>query len=194
MPIKIKTVRGVALTNLILSGLVACSNSPAPWTQANDSPWSEKHQAEAQSIPPEDSLSDTSLNDPVLLAETEPEMEADLIVMQEPEAAPAPEVIAPVIVEDAPVDQNILAMLSTNYAVQVLASKSADNVQKFKDRHGLDKLTMVKTNNAGSIMYVLIDIYPDRARAEAAAVMLEDKIGSKPWIRPLAGLQKIVVQ
>lgn len=194
MPIKIKTVRGVALTNLILSGLVACSNSPAPWTQANDSPWSEKHQAEAQSIPPEDSLSDTSLNDPVLLAETEPEMEADLIVMQEPEAAPAPEVIAPVIVEDAPVDQNILAMLSTNYAVQVLASKSADNVQKFKDRHGLDKLTMVKTNNAGSIMYVLVDIYPDRARAEAAAVMLEDKIGSKPWIRPLAGLQKIVVQ
>ncbi|MCG6936912.1 MAG: SPOR domain-containing protein [Gammaproteobacteria bacterium] len=194
MPIKIKTVRGVALTNLILSGLIACSNTPAPWTQANDSPWSEKHQAEAQSIPPEDSLSNTSLNDPVLLAETEPEMEADLIVMQEPEAAPAPEVIAPVIVEDAPVDQNILAMLSTNYAVQVLASKSADNVQKFKDRHGLDKLTTVKTNNAGSIMYVLVDIYPDRARAEAAAAMLEDKIGSKPWIRPLAGLQKIVVQ
>ena len=192
MPITIKTVSGTALTNLLLFSLIACSNTPAPWTQTDDSPWSEKHKAEAQAIADE-SASDTTLSDPVLLADTQPPPLEETIVMQEPEAV-APEVIAPVIVEDVPVEQNIMAMLSTNYAVQVIASKSADGVEKFKQSHDLNTLTTVKTNNAGSTVYVLVDIYPDRASAQAAADRLEQKTGSKPWIRSLAGLQKIAVQ
>lgn len=194
MPVTKKTVGGFAATNLIIFSLIACSNTPAPWTQADSSPWEGKHKAEAQSIPSDEVVADTSLNDPVLLADTEPELVADPIVMYEPESAPAPEVIAPVVVVDEPADQNILAMLSTNYAVQVLASKSAENVEKYKNSKGLDNLITVKTNNAGSIMYVLVDVYPDRAAAQAAADQLEAKTGSKPWVRPLAGLQKIVAQ
>jgi len=94
----IKTIRGVALTNLIVLGLAACSTSPAPWAQADDSPWGSKRANEVESAPSDAAVADTSLNDPVLLADSEPEP----IVMMEPEAAPAPEMIIPVIVEDEP--------------------------------------------------------------------------------------------
>lgn len=192
MPITIKYLRVAALSNLVLFGLAGCSNTPAPWTQTDDSPWTEKHQAEAQAIESDETVSDTSLNDPVLLADTQPPLMEEPIFMQEPETA-EPEMIAPVIVEDVPIEQNIMAMLSSNYAVQVIASKSAEGVEEFKNSHDLNTLTTVKTNVAGSTVYVLVDIYPDRAAAEAAAVRLEQKTGSKPWIRSLAGLQKIAV-
>ncbi|MFV9616816.1 MAG: hypothetical protein ACNYZG_12730, partial [Gammaproteobacteria bacterium] len=72
MDITIKIIRGVAVSNLIILGLAGCSSSPAPWTQADDSPWGEKHAAEEQSLPADDTvISDTSLNDPVLLADPE---------------------------------------------------------------------------------------------------------------------------
>ena len=187
MAITINSIRGIAATNLIIFSLAGCTNTPAPWTQEDESPWGAKHEAEAQSIASDDAMSDTSLNDPVLLADPEPEP----IVMQEPEAAPAPEVIVPVVVEDEPATQDIMAMLSTNYAVQVYAGKTVDSVEKFKTSKDLADLTTVKTDRSGSIVYVLVDIYPDRATANAAAAELEIKIGSKPWVRSLAGLQKI---
>ena len=52
----------------------------------------------------------------------------------------------------------------------------------------------VKTDRSGSIVYVLVDIHPDRASADAAAAELEVKTGSKPWVRSLGGLQAIAVQ
>ena len=188
MDITIKTIRGIAATNLIIIGLAGCSSTPAPWTQEDDSPWGAKRQAEAQSLPSDEAVTDASLNDPVLLADPEPEP----IVMQEPEAAPAPEVIVPVVVEDEPGTQDIMAMLSTNYAVQVFAGNTLDSVEKFKASKDLGDLTTVKTDRGGSIVYVLVDIYPDRTTANAAAAELEIKTGSKPWVRSLAGLQKIV--
>jgi len=117
---------------------------------------------------------------------------AEPIIMQEPEAAPAPEVI--VVVEERSPEQEIMAMSETNYAVQVYASKTPESVEKFISDKGLDGMKMVKTDRSGSIVYVLVDIYPDRATANAAAVDIETKIGSKPWVRSLAGLQKIVAQ
>jgi septal ring-binding cell division protein DamX len=190
MDITIKTIRGVALTNLLIFGLAACSSSPAPWTQANDSPWGSKHAAEVESVPSDEIVTDTSLNDPVLLADPEPEP----IVMQEPEAAPAPEVIIPVVVEELSPEQEILAMPASNYAVQVYASKTITSIEKFKSSKDLNDLKIVQTDRSGSIVYVLVDIYPDRTTANAAAADLEMKTGSKPWVRSLAGLQKIVAQ
>ena len=189
MGITIKTIRGIAVTNLVVLGLASCSNTPAPWTQEDDSPWGAKHEAEAQSATSDQVGSDTSLNDPVLLADPEPEA----IVMEAPEAAPAPEVIVPVIVEDEPVvTQDIMQMLSTNYAVQVFAGTTIESVENFKTNKDVADLMTVKTDRSGSIVYVLVDIYPDRATADAAAAELEVKIGSKPWVRSLGGLQKIV--
>ena len=189
MGITIKTIRGFAVTNLVVLGLTSCSSTPAPWTQEDSSPWGAKHEAEAQTATSDQAVSDTLLNDPVLLADSEPEA----IVMEAPESAPAPEVIVPVIVEDEPVaTQDIMQMLSTNYAVQVFAGTTVDSVENFKADKDLADLTTVKTDRSGSIIYVLVDIYPDRATADAAAADLEIKTGSKPWVRSLGGLQKIV--
>ena len=188
MEITIKTIRGVAVTNLIILGLVACSSSPAPWTQADDDPWGSKHAEEASAAPTDSEVADYS--DPVLLADPEPEP----IVMQEPEAAPAPEMIVPVMVQDLTSEQEIMAMPASNYAVQVYASKTDDSVEKFKSNKGLENLMTVKTDRSGAIVYVLVDVHPDRASANAAATDLEAKTGSKPWVRSVAGLQKIVAQ
>jgi len=188
MEITIKKIRGITVTNLIILGLAGCSSSPAPWTQADDSPWESKHAAEANNVPSDDAVSDTSLNDPVLLADPEPEP----IVMQEPEAVPAPEMIAPVMVQDLTPEEEIMAMPASNYAVQVYASKTTDSVEKFKSNKGLENLMTVKTDRSGAIVYVLVEVHPDRASADAAAADLEVKTGSKPWVRSVAGLQKIV--
>lgn len=186
MDIKIKTIRSLFVSNLTVLGIAVsiagCSSTPAPWAQEDDSPWGAKHEAEAKSA-----SSDTSLNDPVLLADSEPEA----IVMEEPDAAPAPEVIIPVVVETEPVSQDIMSMLSSNYAVQVFAGNTVESVEKYKSSKDLPDLTTVKTDRSGSTVYVLVDIYPDRATANAAATELEIKTGSKPWVRSLAGLQKI---
>jgi septal ring-binding cell division protein DamX len=190
MDITIKSIRCVAVSNLLVLGLAACSSSPAPWTQADESPWGSKRAAESQNIPADEVVTDTTLNDPVLLADPA----AEPIMMQEPDAAPAPEVIIPVVVEEMSPEQEIMAMSETNYAVQVYASKTTDSVEKFISEKGLEGMKMVKTDRSGSIVYVVVDIYPDRATANAAAVDLETKIGSKPWVRSLAGLQKIVAQ
>jgi len=186
----IKTIRGVALTNLIVLGLAACSTSPAPWAQADDSPWGSKRANEVESAPSDAAVADTSLNDPVLLADSEPEP----IVMMEPEAAPAPEMIIPVIVEDEPLEQDIMALSGSYYAVQVYAGKTVDSVENFKTNNDLADLQTVKTDRSGAIVYVLVDVHPDRATANAAAADIEAKTGSKPWVRSIAGLQKIVAQ
>ena len=112
--------------------------------------------------------------------------------MHEPEAAMAPEVIVPVVVEDLTPEQEIMAMPASNYAIQVFAGTTTASVEKFKANKGLENLMTVKTDRSGSIVYVLVDLHPDRTTANAAAADLEIKTGSKPWVRSVAGLQKIV--
>lgn len=189
MDITTKIVRGIAVSNLVIFGLAACSSSPAPWTQSDDSPWMSKRTAEAESVPSDEIVSDSSLNDPVLLADPEP------IVMQEPEAAPAPEVIIePVVIEELSPEEEIMALPGTHYAVQVYAGKTMESVEKFKANKELADLKIVKTDRGGTMVYVLVDLHSDRATANAAASDLEMKTGTKPWVRSVAGLQKIVAQ
>ncbi len=196
METTIKTITGRAVTNIIIIGLAsiglaACSSTPAPWTQADDSPWESKHSAAASNVPSDDAATDTSLNDSVLLADPEPEP----IVMQEPDAMPAPEMIAPVIVEEELTpEQAIMAMPAGNFAVQVYAGKTTSSIEKFKSSKGLENLMAVKTDRAGSIVYVLVDVHSDRSSANVAAAELEIATGSKPWVRSIAGLQKIIAQ
>ena len=188
MEITIKSVRKIAVTNLIILGLVGCSSSPAPWTQAEDNPWGAKRDAEVQDTLPDEIVADAPVDDPMLLSEPEP------IMMEEPEMAPAPEVIAPVVMEELTPEQEIMAMPGSNYAVQVFAGKSPDSVENFKNNNDLSNLMTVKTDRSGSIVYVLVEVHPDRGTANAAAADLEARIGSKPWVRSVAGLQNIVAQ
>jgi septal ring-binding cell division protein DamX len=91
-------------------------------------------------------------------------------------------------------EQEIMAMPASNYAVQVYASKTQASIDKYKSDKGLENLMSVRTDRSGSIVYVLVDVHPDRATANAAASDLEIKTGSKPWVRSIAGLQKIVAE
>lgn len=189
MVITTKNIRDLALTNLIVLGLAACSTSPAPWQQ-NDDPWEAKHEAEANSVPSDEAVSDTTLTDPVLLAEPE----SEIFIMEEP-VAPEPEVIIAVVVDEhLTAEERILALPATDYAVQVYASKTIESMDAFKTSKGLENLEAVKTDRSGDIIYVLVDIYSDRAAANAAAPDLEEKTGSKSWVRSITGLQKIVAE
>lgn len=198
MEITIKKIFSLAAVSMLTTGLASCSSSPAPWTQENDSPWQSKRDAEATAeTPPADTY-----NDPVLLADPEPLAEpiAEPIVMEEPEPAPAPEVIVPVMVEDnmaaegMTAEQEVMNLPGSNFAVQVYASKTVESAEKFKADNDLSGLKVVKTDRAGEPIYVVVDIHPDRATATAAASDIEAKTGSKPWVRSIAGLQKVVMQ
>jgi septal ring-binding cell division protein DamX len=76
----------------------------------------------------------------------------------------------------------------------VFAGNSSGSVENFKSKNDLNNLMMVKTDRSGAIVYVLVDVYPDRSTANAAAADLEARTGSKPWVRSVAGLQNIVAQ
>ena len=203
MNITIKTIRNIAVSNLVILGLVACSSSPAPWTQVDDSPWGSKHKAEAESL----SNDTTSMSDPVLLGDpesavmVEAEMSEEVVEVQSEVVVST--VVEPVIVETVvtesqsisqSTEQELLSLPASDYAVQVYAATSINSVEKFKDAKAVYELKTVATNRSGSIMYVLVDVYSDRAAANAAATDLASRTGAKPWIRSLAGLQKIIVQ
>ena len=191
MEITTRKIINLAAVGLVTAGLASCSSSPAPWTQANDSPWQSKRDTEVQSLPSDDAVTGSTYSDPVLLADPEPEP----IMMAEPEPAPAPEVIAPVMVQEAMTpEQEIMDLPGSSYAVQLLATSSVDKADKFKADNDLPELKVVGTDRGGSIVYVVVDIQPDRASADAAAADLEARTGSKPWVRYVAGLQKVVAQ
>ncbi len=203
MNITIKTIRNIIVSSLVTLGLVACSSSPAPWTQVDDSPWGSKHKAEAESL----SNDTTSMSDPVLLGDAEPAVMVEAVMSEEvvevqPEVVESA-VVEPVIVEavvtesqsiSQSTEQELLSLPASDYAVQVYAANSINSVEKFKDAKAVYELKTVATNRSGSIMYVLVDTYSDRAAANAAATDLASRTGAKPWIRSLAGLQKIIVQ
>jgi len=116
-------------------------------------------------------------------------------MMSEPDPVPEPEMIAPVVIqEELTPEEEVMALAGTGYAVQVYAGKTSESVEKFSSSKDLAGLTAVKTDRAGSIVYVLVDLHEDRASANAAAANLEVITGSKPWVRSVAGLQKIVAQ
>jgi len=189
MHITTKKIRTTAIVNILVIGLSACSSTPAPWAQTDDSPWTSKHEAEQPGIPAE-KVDAESLKDPVLLADPDPMTRS--VVLEQPAAAPKPEVIVEPVIEEKTPEQEILAMPASNYAVQVYAGKTIANMDKYKKEKGLEDLMSVRTDRNGHIFYVLVDIHPDRASAKQAAGYLQKKTGSKPWIRSVAGLQKII--
>ena len=201
MKITIKTIRNVVVSNLVMLGLAACSSSPAPWTQVDDSPWSSKRTAESEIL----SNDVSSMTDPVLLGDPEPaviieesKLEPVAIDMQPETVVVEPAIVEPVVVESNIVaqstEQELLDMPASNYAVQVYAANSINSVEKFKNKKNVYELKTVSTVRSGSIVYVLVDVYSDRSSANAAAIDLADRTGEKPWIRSLAGLQKVIAQ
>jgi cell division septation protein DedD len=184
--ITIKHIQGILISNLLLVGLTACSSEPAPWTRPDESPWSEKHAA-AKSSSEELAV----VEEPVVISEPEPVTEPAML------EEPAPVVAVVAVPEPEPVPQSpeerIMAM-DSGYAVQIYASTTLASMNKFIADNSLDGMLPVKTERDGSVVYVLVSPHPDRASANVVAAELEQKTGTKPWIRSIEGLQKVVVQ
>ena len=184
MRITIKQTQGILVSSLMVLALAACSSQPSPWSQQNDSPWKAKRAAEESAVVDEEFV-EVPLDEPVPV-EPEPVMEEPAVIQ---ESAP--------MIEAAPVAAaggGIMAMSATSYAVQVYAGATEESVTRYQAAHGLEDLTVVETDRDGSSIFVLVSIHDDRASANQAAADLEQKTGSKPWVRSMAGLQKVAVQ
>ncbi len=174
MKITIKKIQATLSSALILAGLAACSSEPAPWTRPDESPWSEKHAAASEEV--------VIVEEPVVINEPEPMAEPVMIAAV---AVPEP-------VPQTPEEQ-IMAM-NSGYAVQIYASTRLDRMDKFKSSNGLDDMLAVKTDRDGSPMYVLVSPEPDRHTAAMRANVLEQQTGTKPWVRSIESLQKVILQ
>ena len=186
MNITIKNIQGILISNILLVGLTACSSEPAPWTRPDESPWSEKHAAA------EASVEDVAVvEEPMVVMEPEPMPE--MYMIEEPVAV----VAAVAVPEPEPVpmsaEEQIMSM-DAGYAVQVFASTNMASMDKYKAEKGLEDMLAVKTDRDGSVMFVLVNTHPDRASANLDAANLQQKTGTKPWVRSILGLQKVVYQ
>jgi septal ring-binding cell division protein DamX len=182
--ITIKQIQGLLLSNLMILALAACSSSPSPWSQQDDSPWKSKRAAEQSGVADEEFV-EVPLDEPAPMTEPEPIYE-EPVAIEEP--APMAEPVA------AAAAGSIMMLPANSYAVQVYAGGSESSVTKYQEAHGLYDLQTVKTDRDGSIIYVLVSVHEDRASATQAAADLEQKTGSKPWVRSMAGLQKVAVE
>lgn len=187
MKITIKNMQGLLLSNLIILALTACSSSPSPWSQQDDSPWKAKRAAEESSVTTEEFV-EVPLDEPAPVVEPEePYPYLEPAVVQEPMS-----IVEPVVAAAAA--GSIMAQPANSYAVQVYAGGTEESVTLYQEAHGLEDLWTVRTDRDGSTIYVLVSVHEDRASAQQAAADLEQKTGSKPWVRSMAGLQKIAVE
>ena len=184
---------GVLLSSFLMSGQVFSA-----W--GNDSPWSKKHAELKKQAAMEEMVMEEPVVDAAVL-ETEPAIvEANL----NPYLSEIPSAHEPVVVkaiepvaepvEVASQEEGILAVPASHYAVQVYASSTTDNLDKYKVNNGLEDLTAVKTDRNGAPVYVLVSLHDTRSSANEAASNLEQIIGSKPWVRSVGGLQAIVMK
>lgn len=185
---EIRKIQGILISSLFVVGLVGCSNSPS-WRDADNSPWKTKRDSESSSLDEfvelnvdEAPFADTTMPEPgrESMFETEP-------VLTEPglpepvEEIPAPSVLS----------SDIMSAPASAYVVQAYAGRKLNNVNGYKSSHGLDHMQIVKTNRDGEILYVLVSLHDGLESAKQASFDLEQRTGSKPWVRPVTGLQRI---
>ena len=190
MKITKKPIWGILICSVIVSGLSACSSSPSPWSQGDDSPWKAKRNAEAESVPSDEFINATPMDgDPVPLEDPEP------VVETESEAWPYVPPPEPVAEEPpAPAPEPVMAT-SGRYAVQLFAGRVMGNVTRYQETHGLGGTTqIVKTDRDGDTIHVLVHYESDMASAKQYSAEVDEKTGSKSWIRSVSGLQAITAQ
>ncbi len=204
----IKKLGGLVAINIIIIGLTGCTSTPAPWAQTVEPVLPvQQEEDEEKSLPAKVVIPHLAiLDNPDRLAGTElksvAEDEFEPVRLEASVVSLAAEVIVPVplepvrlkpVVLEKTAEQKIMALSARGYAVQIYAASTSKSIEKFRRSKNLVGLKKVKTKRSDSIVYVLVDIHAERHLANAAATDLEMKTGLKPWIRSIAGLQKIIV-
>lgn len=206
MRITIKNVWGILICGAIFSGLTACSSSPSPWSaQGDDSPWKAKRDAEAENAPSDEFVTDAPMEDPVPMDDMAPMEEqavteggeawpytppAEEMPMEEP--AMAEPVAAASTMSAANSEEWAKNLPANQYLVQLFAGRVLGNVTRYQNTHGLTDARIVKTDRDGDVIHVLVHVEPDMASAQQYVSEAEAKTGSRPWIRSVRGLQKIL--
>ena len=192
-----------------LTGLAACSSNPSsPWGQGG-SPWESRSQevveqpveeapvAEpAEAMPVEEPAAEpvvdygepgTPMEDPVeATAETEPSYIGD---------EPAAEPVADEAVDTAaPVQSGDIASLpAEQFAVQVVASSSMENLLAFASAHNIADDWTAKTMIGDKVWYILLSgVYASKAEAQAALSDVAAQLDTAPWIRNVGSIQEIM--
>ncbi len=205
MKITINQFKAVLLTNFLIMGLAACTSTPAPWSRPDASPWNNKINTDSSTVPADNTVTQApEMTAPAEVLPAEPQAEAapPAEAEQPMPAASAPTEVPPPaeykaqsVVTDINNEQRILALPGSYYAVQVYAATTLKSVEQYKSEKKLDDNMMaVKTDHSGKTIYVLVETYPTRSAAQAAASDVASATGSKPWVRSVAGLQKVVKQ
>ena len=82
------------------------------------------------------------------------------------------------------------------FAVQLLASSSKENLERFASSAKIDGLAAARIASSGRLLYILmLGIYPDRDSAERAAAAVPERIRGEvvPWVRSLGSLQSAML-
>ena len=187
------TAFGVAVIMALLS---ACSSEPSPWTK-QQSPWEQRRdsmQAPAADEYKQDLASvDEGGNQVDLSYQAEPvdgyalgEADMGSAAMVEPESEPvAPESMSP--------EQEIMSQPADYYTIQLIASVDIDRVYKFAEQNQLSIRYIVPTLRDGVTWHVLLlDVYPDYPSAKAAMQEVAGTLPTKPWIRKVGSVQKLI--
>ena len=190
---KMIKIQGVIISSIFVISLSGCSNSSPTWDQGDDSPWKAKRDASLAAAANEEFV-EVSLEEPAQASRME---EAAFVedTMPVPEIVSMPPLEQQSISLPEPVSTlDVMSAPASAYAVQVYAGSTLKSVNRYINDHDLKDLQIVKTDRKGSIIYVAVSVQSDRTLAKQKSMELEQSTGSKPWIRPIAGLQSIAVQ
>lgn len=181
---EIRKIQGIVISSLLVFGLAGCSNSSSSWRDADNSPWKTKRDSQEAT----EEFVELDLEEPIMVVEPEREsmFETEPVLTE-------PWVPEPEPVEEAPsfISSDIMSAPASAYAVQAYAGRRLRNVNNYVSSHGLDYMQIVKTNRNGDVIYVLVSLHNNHMLAREASIDLEQRTGSKPWVRSVAGLQRI---
>lgn len=126
-----------------------------------------------------------------MAAEAEPMQEpVEMQPMAEPEPMPMEEPAAPAAMS---IEAEVMSMPADYYAVQVFASVDIDRVYKFAEMNQLSVRYILPTVRDGITWHILLlDVYPDLSSAKSGLAEVEGTLSTKPWIRKLGSVQKLM--
>ena len=82
------------------------------------------------------------------------------------------------------------AYADDHYAVQLIAAKNLQTIDRYKQQHPQLSPQSVITNQNGQRWYLLLlGVYPSYAEANAAIAAISPAPTNNPWIRPLGALK-----
>lgn len=186
------------LTALGMAGVVslmaACSSEPSPWTKPQ-SPWDQRR--EAAPAPQADQYKqdltmEAAPSEVELSYQTEPvesyspaaeEAATAQSLATEPEPTAAPMAGA----------DDFASVPAGYYTVQLVASVDLARVYKFAEQNQLSTRYVIPTVRDGLTWHVLLlDVYPDYPSARAAMEEVAVNLTTKPWIRKVGSVQKLM--